>query len=35
MVPNEGDAVLEKEIRMLKECQSEYVVKYFASYFKD
>ncbi|KAL4495229.1 hypothetical protein ABPG72_007336, partial [Tetrahymena utriculariae] len=35
MVPNEGDSALEKEIRMLKECQSEYVVKYYASYYKD
>lgn len=35
MVPNEGEPALEKEIRMLKECSSEYVVKYYASYFKD
>lgn len=35
MVPNEEESALEKEIRMLKDCNSEYVVKYLASYFKD
>lgn len=35
IVLNEGETALENEIRMLKECNSEYVVKYLASYFKD
>ncbi|EGR34513.1 serine threonine kinase ste20, putative [Ichthyophthirius multifiliis] len=35
-VPNEGEiSSLKKEIMILKECQSEYIVKYYGSYYKD